>query len=209
MHATGELVSELPMIDCSKSKKSSSSPRQFGCILAWLAFGSTHNSFSTLKRSSVEIRAGNAMSTIAVAATISMLGFGLGAYGLHRRIKEADRVWKEENYHANLVNMPQPELPGRGIENRPGSGIIGQFRASRVSSYAEQDPQQIKARLSDYSEAQREKGSMQFGTRTAQGRPVSENPAVVIVDERGEESLISDQGQHDKLDEEYAHQVRR
>jgi hypothetical protein len=197
------------MIDSSMSKRSSSSPRQFGCILAWLAFGSTHSSFSTLKRSSVEIRAGNAMSTIAVAATISMLGFGLGAYGLHRRIKEADRVWKEENYHANLANMPQPEPPSRGIENRPGSGIIGQFRASRVSSYAEQDPQQIKARLSDYSEAQREKGSMQFGTRTAQGRPMSENPAVVIVDERGEESLISDQGQHDKLDEEYAHQVRR
>jgi len=159
----------------------------------------------------VEIRAGNAMPTIAVAATIAMLGFGLGAYGLHLRIREADRVWKEENYHANSgqQGLVQPVGLGRGIENRPGTGIVGQFRASRVSSYAEPDPQQMRARSSDYSDAQREKGSMQFGARNGQTKLVTDTPSLLVVDEKGQESLVSDQAIEDKLDSEYRQQVRR
>lgn len=149
------------------------------------------------------------MPTIAVAATIAMLGFGLGAYGLHLRIREADRVWKEENFHANLGGVAQPMAPGRGIENRPGTGIVGQFRASRVSSYMEQDPQQIKVRSSDYSDAQIEKGVMHFGTRTAQGRPATGSPPTIMLNDQGQESIISDQADEAKFDAEYAQQVRR
>jgi hypothetical protein len=133
------------------------------------------------------------MATIGVAAAISMLGCGLGAYGLYLRIQEADKVWKEESYQtaSGPIGMPQPLMMDRGIENRPGTGIVGQFRASRMSAFSEMDPQKINSRLSSYSEVQREKG---FGN--AQGgftvsRPVTGVPSVLVVDEKGEEQLAT------------------
>jgi hypothetical protein len=64
-------------------------------------------------------------SRTAIAATIAMITFALGAYGLHLRIKASQEVWQEE---ANSYRGP---LQPRGIEHRASTGMVGQFRASR------------------------------------------------------------------------------
>lgn len=75
---------------------------------------------------------------MAIAATISMIAFGIGCYGLHLRIRESDIVWKEEcasmstSYHPSSSSQDR-DFHSKGIGNRPGSGIIGNFRASRAS----------------------------------------------------------------------------
>lgn len=191
MHAAGK--SRLYRFNESGNFRLKRHRFQFGCILAWLAFGFTHHAYRGLKHSGVDIRSGNAMATIGVAAAISMLGCGLGAYGLYLRIQEADKVWKEESYQtaSGPIGMPQPLMMGRGIENRPGNGIIGQFRASRMSSFSEMDPQTINNRLSSYSEVHREKGLVNTQGGFTVSRPVTEGPSVLVVDEKGEEQLAT------------------
>jgi hypothetical protein len=104
--------------------------------------GLTSSAFQSLKGDGVSVRSGNAMNTIAIAATISLLGFALGASGLYFRIQEAERVWQEEGDISTI--MPDRPLDFKGIENRPGHGIIGQFRASRMSSFSEAEAQTLR-----------------------------------------------------------------
>lgn len=77
------------------------------------------------------------MTTIAVAATVSLIGFGAGALGLHFRINEVDSVWKEEIAALNTEFYDPNRAPSRCGSVMKDQDVIGKFRASRMSMYTD------------------------------------------------------------------------
>jgi hypothetical protein len=65
-------------------------------------------------------------NSTAIAATVAMVTFALGCFGLYLRINESQIVWMAEA----TAYRPASLVP-RGIEHRASTGMVGHFRASR------------------------------------------------------------------------------
>ncbi|WWC99714.1 hypothetical protein V866_006619 [Kwoniella sp. B9012] len=101
----------------------------FGNILAWLAFGLSRNAFESIKRKGGKPKSGNAMETTAVAAFISLLSLFFAIWGLHLRLKSAQKQWKEE---AVMVRRRSMALCVNGVVDPDNADVLGERDEARL-----------------------------------------------------------------------------
>ncbi|ORX35982.1 hypothetical protein BD324DRAFT_570172, partial [Kockovaella imperatae] len=83
----------------------------FGNVLCWLAFGFGRNAFLSVQNGGGNPKSGQAMETTAVAALMSLLSFFFAIWGLHLRLRAAQKHWKEE---AVMVRRRSMALSAQG-----------------------------------------------------------------------------------------------
>ncbi|WWC86276.1 uncharacterized protein L201_001149 [Kwoniella dendrophila CBS 6074] len=122
----------------------------FGDVLSWLSYGLANKALNTIKHKGGKPVSGNVMGTIAAASFISLLSLLFAIWGIHLRILEAQKQWKEQ---AIMVRKRSIKLCSNNI------GSVNIEDAADVLGYTDQS--KLEKRLSTLS--QNSSSIMTFG----------------------------------------------